>query len=212
MQPASVTLAVLAGGIGSRMGTPKANLVIQDQPILQWILDRIRWPGPTLLVTAPGVTHPPGWQRFDRHAIDPVSGQGPLRGILTAIEHCSTDKIAVTTVDMPGVSIEMLWDLVRAMDDRNVPSNAALQHAPIDAIMYERTLGGRRQVEPFPSVYRSQARQFIQTRLDAGLMSVHSLCDDPRYATIPAPVDPAPHCWANLNTPKDFSEFEKSIG
>ena len=48
-----VTLAVLAGGKGERMGMAKDALEIDGRPILRHLLDRARWPGPTLLVTAP---------------------------------------------------------------------------------------------------------------------------------------------------------------
>ena len=45
----------------------------------------MQWPGPTLLVTAPAVAHPPAADLFDREAVDPVDGLGPLRGVLTAL-------------------------------------------------------------------------------------------------------------------------------
>ena len=46
-----VTLAILAGGAGSRMGEPKANLSVRGRPILQYLFERFNWPGPTMLVT-----------------------------------------------------------------------------------------------------------------------------------------------------------------
>ena len=48
----NVTLAILAGGEGSRMGKPKGHLEIAGKPILAYLLDQIGWPGPTMLVTA----------------------------------------------------------------------------------------------------------------------------------------------------------------
>ena len=68
------------------MGQPKGLLTLKGQPILDYLLDALAWPGPTLLVTAPGREHPPGWERFDNEAADPESGGGPLRGVLTALE------------------------------------------------------------------------------------------------------------------------------
>ena len=40
-----------------------------------------------MLVTAPGFERPPGFERFGREVVDPIAGIGPLRGVLTAIEH-----------------------------------------------------------------------------------------------------------------------------
>src|SRR5438552_17571218 len=80
------TRAILAGGEGSRMGKPKALLEINGRPILAYLLEQFAWPGPTLLVTAPGREKPPGHELFSREVVDPVAGEGPLRGILTALE------------------------------------------------------------------------------------------------------------------------------
>ena len=52
-----VTLAILAGGEGSRMGYPKGELRLGGRPILPVLLERFAWEGPTLLVTAPGRQH-----------------------------------------------------------------------------------------------------------------------------------------------------------
>src|ERR1700722_14126455 len=89
-----ISLAVIAGGKGERMGLPKSHLKYKEQPILKWLLRQIQWPGPTLLVTAPGVAHPPAAELFDREAVDPVDGLGPLRGLLTALEQSSTPIVA----------------------------------------------------------------------------------------------------------------------
>src|SRR6185369_11512255 len=103
-----VTLAILAGGEGRRMGRPKAELRINDKPILQHLLDQYAWPGPTLLVTSPGREHPPAWERFDREVTDPRSGEGPLQGVVTALKACATGIVVIVPVDMPGLSASHL--------------------------------------------------------------------------------------------------------
>ena len=80
----NTTLVVLAGGEGKRMGFAKSHLVLDGTPVLLRLLDQLAWPGPTLLVTARGREHPPGWKRFDRELTDCVDGEGPLRAIQTA--------------------------------------------------------------------------------------------------------------------------------
>ena len=104
----ATTLAILAGGEGARMGRPKGELRVGNQPILEYLLERMAWRGPTLLVTSPGREHPAGWQRFHAEAVDPVAGLGPLRGVLTALEHAATPHVLVTTVDMPEIDATAL--------------------------------------------------------------------------------------------------------
>jgi molybdopterin-guanine dinucleotide biosynthesis protein A len=97
-----VTLAILAGGQGSRMGRPKGELLIGGEPMLAYLLERVDWPGPTMLVTAPGREHPPGWERFAAEVTD-AQPLGPLGGILTALESARTQQVVVLTVDMPRI-------------------------------------------------------------------------------------------------------------
>ena len=64
MAEQSTTLVVLAGGYGSRIGMPKGQLRVDGRPILEHLVARLCWKGPTLIITAPGMQHPPGWQRI----------------------------------------------------------------------------------------------------------------------------------------------------
>ena len=100
---AGTTLVILAGGSGSRMGQPKSWLHVGQQPILNYLIGRWRWLGPTMLVTAPGVERPPGADCVDREVCDLVAGEGPLRGIVTALES-GCERAVVAAVDMPGMS------------------------------------------------------------------------------------------------------------
>jgi hypothetical protein len=75
----AVTLAIVAGGAGRAWGCPKAEIRIEGRPILEHLLDAIRWPGPTMLVTAPGREHPPANERFDREVVDAVAGGRAVR-------------------------------------------------------------------------------------------------------------------------------------
>ena len=187
------TLAVLAGGRGSRMGRPKGLLTVGGVPILAHLLDRLAWPGPTLLVTAPGRERPPGWERFDAEAVDPVADEGPLRGVLTALEACRTPMLAVATVDMPGVTrgqFEWLAEQLGSADH---------------GAMCER---GR--VEPFPLLLRATAIDAVRTRLAGGRRSVHGLAGDAGFVVRAAPVEWAASAWVNLNTPADVAGFAPS--
>jgi molybdenum cofactor guanylyltransferase len=193
-----VTLVVLAGGHGKRMGGPKAWLELDRRPILQWLLERMQWTGPTMLACAPSNVHPPGCELFDRECVDPSDDLGPLRGILTALNELSTPMAAVTTVDMPGVTMSMLAWLIESMADR----------PQCDGLMCRIKTSGGECVEPFPSAFRAEAAGAIARRLQTGRRSVQDLCSDKAFSAVQVPTDWPAETWMNLNTRADLAAFE----
>ena len=194
---AVTTLAILAGGAGSRMGKPKSLLTVKGVPILEYLLKRIDWPGPTLLVTTPGREHPPGHDLFAREVADPTPDLGPLRGLLTALESCTTSLLVVTTVDMPCVRALQLNHLITSINSR--PECLGL-------MMHRRT-EGKAQIEPFPSIFRSAARDILAAELSADRRSVHGLNRQSGFTAIPAPSGWPAETWTNLNYPADLDRF-----
>jgi len=194
----TTTLAVLAGGLGSRMGVPKATLEFRGKPILRYLVDEWRWPGPTLLVTAPGREHPPACDVFDREVVDTVAGEGPLRGVLTALETVTTSFLVVATVDMPHVRCEHLQWLVEHLI--SLPTSDL-------AIMTSRSLpDSGRQIEPFPCAMRSGScmLEIVRHRLARGERSVWRLAQEPGTRIVPAPPHWPADTWVNLNSPEDY--------
>jgi len=184
------TLAILAGGRGSRMGFPKSHLAIDGQPILTYLLDRLNWPGPTLLVTAPACARPPGWDRFDSEISDPLDDQGPLQGIATALRSAATESVLFIPVDMPRLRREPLDWMLNALGDA-----AGLMCAR----------GGN--IEPLPCVLRASLLPAIELRLVARRRSIYSLAEEPGMKTVPAPLHWREDFWMNLNTPEDLKEI-----
>ena len=173
------------------MGTAKSLLSIQGKPILAYLLERLGWSGrgPTLLVTSPGVERPPGCELFDAEVVDAVPGEGPLRGMLTALEHATTETVVAVTVDMPGLALEHLLGLLRA------------------GTMYSRRADGREVIEPFPCVIRQEMRTAIALRLSEGRRSVNALVEEPGVILVPAPAEWPARVWTNLNYPEDLRAF-----
>lgn len=176
------------------MGTPKAELLVRGQPILQFLLDRWRWPGPALLVTAPSREHPPGCELFSREVSDAIAGQGPLRGVVSALEAAGDAEIVlVTTCDMPLVTSEMLEFVAAKLAD----NTAAL------GLMSKRG----DEIEPFPLAIRPAALPLLHQRLNDGQRSLHSLSQRSEFRLIEAPAHWPPAVWTNLNSPDDFRQF-----
>ena len=193
-----ITLAILAGGEGTRMGKPKALLRVNDRPILEFLFERLEWHGPTLLVTAPGRERPPGSQRFSSEAIDAVAGQGPLRGILTALENASTQRVMIAAVDMPMIRREHLEMLAREF--ASLQPLLGLMTAQIDA-------DARRQVEPFPSIFDVAAAPLLRRRLDEARRSVSALVGDPNFIALDVDSSWESTAWLNLNRPSDLNDL-----
>lgn len=196
MTLAQVTLAVLAGGEGRRMGMPKSRLRIGQRPILQVILEQLQWPGPTMLVTSPLQKNPPAAEWFGQEVVDPVA-EGPLRGIRTALEHCSTEMLAVIPVDMLFVGKEALEWLINELHSR----------PQIIGVMGKRKVKEEWMMEPFPMICRRAALGEMESYWSEGNRSMRGLAEKPTFAAIECPGDWASDIWFNFNTPAEYAQF-----
>jgi molybdenum cofactor guanylyltransferase len=176
------------------MGFAKGQLQIGGKPILEYLLDRFAWPGPTLLVTAPDREHPPGWSRFWAEAVDPVEDQGPLRGVLTALQNAQSPLVVIATVDMPALEGFHLRHVVQRLVVRGGMG-----------LMLRRD-GDR--LEPFPMACRADAAGFVASQLESGELSMHSLARFEEFAVELAPAQWPRQIWTNLNLPEDLREFK----
>jgi molybdopterin-guanine dinucleotide biosynthesis protein A len=189
-----VTLAVLAGGAGSRMGTPKSLLSVGETPILAFLMRRLAWRGPTLLVTSPGREKPPGAEQFEREACDAVADEGPLRGVYTALTHATTPLLVVVGVDMPAVTSDELAWFVKELVAR--PAAAG--------VMASR--GG--QIEPLPCALRpAMALGLVSDHLAAGRRSLHGLAKDGGEIKLADAGALPERVWTNVNTPEEWERF-----
>ena len=214
------------------MGLPKGTLRVHGRPILEYLLERLNWPGPKWLITAPGREHPPGCERFDREISDPVAGLGPLRGILTGLEELTRDWLLVATVDMPGIRREHLEWLVEQsrlrtaagfMCRRSGPYPASLGipphpsrvagSRPIRSLLPEgEGTGGTCDIEPFPMLMRREAGARVRRRMEERRLSVHGLLEEPGFEAVEAPATWDTKVWENLNRPEDLRRFSENAG
>jgi molybdopterin-guanine dinucleotide biosynthesis protein A len=193
----AVTLAVLAGGAGSRIGRAKSLLEVDGRPILSYLLDRIAWPGATMLVTAPGRERPPGAERFDVEVSDDVADEGPLRGVYTAVTHATTPVVVVIGVDMPLVTRSDLEWFVKELSAR--PGAAG--------VMASR--GG--SIEPLPCALRpARVLGLVSDHLASGRRALHELAKEPEVRLADAGALPE-RVWVNVNTPGQWEQFLRSI-
>jgi molybdopterin-guanine dinucleotide biosynthesis protein A len=191
----NVTLAVLAGGAGTRMGLPKAWLQLFGRPILQYLHESLAWPGPTMLVTISGRRAPPGFELFQSEVVDPAE-EGPLRGVLTALQHSLTAQTLIIPVDMPQLRIEHLqW----FADSLEMQKN-------MSGVMTRRCVNGTDHIEPLPLCCRQNATEIIASQIQDGDYSIRALSRHPRFAATAVPSHWPAQVWTNLNYPDDLQK------
>lgn len=188
-----ITLAMLAGGAGTRMGRAKSLLSVDGRAILQYLHERVGWPGPTMLITSPGRERPPGADRFDIEVRDEVENQGPLRGVYTALTHATTSVVIVTGVDMVAIERDDLAWFTAELAAR--PGAAGV-------------MGSRNgSIEPLPCALRpALALGVVSDHLAAGRRSLHGLAKSGEIKLAAADALPE-RVWLNLNTPADWERF-----
>jgi len=93
--------AVLAGGLSKRMGSDKAEVMIEGVPLWSRQRDVLRSAGigRVFLVRQPGQAAPEGVPCL----LDSVPGIGPLGGLHAALHEAGDSPVAVLAVDMPGI-------------------------------------------------------------------------------------------------------------
>ncbi len=195
MSNSPLTLAVLAGGRARRMGGEDKGLIpLAGRPMVQHVIDRIRQPGmPALLVAN---------RNHDQYAAlglplysDSLDGfQGPLAGVLTALEQIDTPYLLVCPCDTPRLPADlaerMLTTLEAKQADVAVANDGERDHPVV--MLVHRDLA--------PSL-----RQFLSAgdrKIDlwyAQHKVAHCIFDDSQAA------------FANINTPEQQQELEKLL-
>ncbi len=101
--------AVLTGGLSTRMGQDKADVLIRERTMLEMVGDVLRATTDHTVVLGP---HREGWESWP----DSVHAQGPLAGIATALSRTDADQVALVAVDHPFVREETIRHLIERAD------------------------------------------------------------------------------------------------
>ena len=107
--------AVLAAGDGSRMGTPKGELVVNDERLVDRAVRVVRAAGcqPVLAIVRAGTQVPDA-----RVVINPDPARGLRSSLVLAVDEISADggvdAFAVLLADLPGVGADAIRTVVEA--------------------------------------------------------------------------------------------------
>jgi molybdopterin-guanine dinucleotide biosynthesis protein A len=179
------TGVVLAGGLGRRMGAPKAGAQLGGRPLIAYPLDALRAACERVVVVAKRDTElPPDVERWD----EPDDPRHPISGIRHALGR-ARKPILVCAADMPFVTPDVLR-LIAADLRPGLKAAAAFCEG---------------RLEPLLAAYAPEALEIL----------AESAPDEPLRRTVeslmPVLVDVPPDVVFNVNTPEDLAEAERRL-
>jgi molybdopterin-guanine dinucleotide biosynthesis protein A len=189
---------VLCGGASRRMGTEKALMLVDGQPLVSRVAQRIGAAcSPVLLA--------PGWPgRLGTLAFveigDAAPGAGPLGGIVAGLASAPHHLIAVVAVDMPFASAALLTLLASLSDG-------------VDAVVPVTDMGH----QPLHAVYARSALPSLRAALQDGRLGVRSAVAGLRVREVHLAewraADPSGRFAININRTEDLGSLSlQSLG
>jgi molybdopterin-guanine dinucleotide biosynthesis protein A len=195
---------VLAGGASSRFGRDKALVRFGATPLLLQVVQLARTSASEVVVVA-------GAQKYadlggNLGIIEDLwPGEGPLGGIITALQHtAATDRPGewnlILGCDMPFLTAEWLQFLVTYARESNKEIQVILPHSAHGP-------------EPLCACYRTSAADPLKNVFDRGVRKVTQALREVRTEVLDESVwkrfDSAGRLFWNMNTPADFEEAQR---
>ena len=179
--------AVLTGGRSSRMGRDKAFVEIDGQPMVMLARRALIAAGATGVVAVGGDA--PGLAALGLETIpDTAPGEGPLGGIIDALEHSDDDVVVVLACDHPNIN-----------DRPRAPAGA--DASPIMTPPSRSSTASRSRSRP-PHARRSRSR--LRTAFDGGERSPRAALEELDWCAI-EDVDPS---WVrDVDEPRDVARY-----
>ena len=190
----NLTVAILAGGKSSRMGTDKSFVRVLGRPLVEDVLAHVAGIGAEIII----VTNRPEDYRYLSVPLftDVLPDKGALGGIYTALHSSSQPHTLCVACDMPFVVRPLLDYLISLIPEG-------------DAIIPR--LNG--EAEPFRAIYSQACLAPIRAALDAGKMRVISFFPDVHVRFVDEPeidrFDPQHLSFFNVNTPDDLEQARR---
>ena len=185
--------AVLAGGLGRRIGGDKGSLAVGDQTLVRHAVDALRVAGlPVALALRPEQPTP-----LTSHTVavvrDKIDHAGPLGGLQALLSWLPAEWALVVACDQPFVAPQLLSELL------------AGTHHDVDVLCGQPDGA----LEPFPGLYRRTCLPVIDRMLAEGARSVQDLLAAVRVHALSLRRvrrwDPELLSYLNVNTPDDLA-------
>lgn len=169
------------------MGRDKALLPFNGSTLAQSVAEAVRAAAGTVILVGK-----PACDGLLSYVPDLYPGEGPLGGILSALEHSRADWNLIAACDMPRLSTGFLEQLLDAAEscggDALVPAGPSGHWEPLCAVYHRSSLQG---------LYAAFAR---------GIRKIAVALQEVR--TVTWPVSEVAY-FQNVNTPEDWAPYER---
>ena len=157
-----VTIVLLAGGQGTRIGGDKGLQTLHGRALISWVLDAVSRDSDETLINANDAQ--PAYANFGCRVIpDQIPGwQGPLAGLLAALSCAHTDYVLSVPCDTPFLPDDLIERLFDAQKSNATEAAVAVA-------------GGRRQ--PTIALYNKSVLPKLLAYLGSGGRKVNDWLD-----------------------------------
>jgi molybdopterin-guanine dinucleotide biosynthesis protein A len=186
-----LTVAIMAGGQSSRMGTDKSFVLFEGRPMIENVLDTVSGLGDeTLLIT----NKPDEYEHLNLPMVSDVyPGLGPLGGIFTAVHAASHPHTLIVACDMPWLNRPLLEYMI-----------SLRQTADVVVPRWEKF------PEPLHAIYSKACLDPIEEKLKARMLKITVFFGQVNVRFVEREeierFDEDGRSFANINSPQDLKE------
>lgn len=192
-----LTGAILAGGHSSRFGSNKALFAPDGETLIRKAAGLLRSVAREVLVSA-SQTNAGDYDFLGLEiVVDQHPDSGPMGGLETLLQRCTTPWLLVLTCDMPFVDKDTLITMISSLTGE--PDNALYQRDRPHALAWQRCDGS---ISPFPLLIERSALPKLQSRMRTGSLSMKGLLSDLDTYYIMSPDN---RLLSNINRPEDWA-------
>lgn len=180
---------VLAGGKSSRMGTDKAFLMVEHEPLLKRMIRLIEPFCESVKISGEN----PEYQDFKVMMVpDLFSDCGPISGLYSTLCHSSCDWNLLVSVDVPFVNDELFRYLI-------------LNIGEFDCIIPEHSGG----IEPLVGLYHKRALPVLEDMISCGDYKLMHLLRklNTRFVDCNGLTQKYPRLFMNINRLEDYQSL-----
>lgn len=202
-----VTGVILSGGMSSRMGVNKSLLMIDDNPLIGFVFERMQRVFSKIIIST---NEPELYDFLDAEKVEDIyKGFGPLAGIHSSLCRTSTERIFVVSADMPFLLPDLFRFLIqiKSEDDIVVPKAD-------NRVQYLCGLYGRRLI-PVAENILSASREAVgkNKELIRSSLSLWNFAERAGVTVIDVTekIFYMKDLFFNINTPEDFEYVKERL-